>query len=168
MPDGVSRADLLRGRFKQAPAPIRPPGALAEARFVAACTRCDACVAACPEGIIVRGANGFPEIDFSRGGCDFCGRCATACDTGALDAARQPAWGLKATVDANCLSVQGVMCRLCEEQCEPRAIRFRLAYGGYALPEIDAAHCTGCGVCVAACPSTAIRVAEPSTNGSES
>jgi ferredoxin len=47
------RRFFLRGGVKPPPTPVsvpRPPWALPEAAFVQACTRCDACVAACPLG----------------------------------------------------------------------------------------------------------------------
>ena len=48
----------------------------------------------------------------------------------------------------------------CGESCEVRAIRFRQVPGGVALPEIDDAACTGCGACLASCPTSAIARAE--------
>ena len=84
MRQSISRASLLRGRLRGGPPPLRPPWALAEPAFLEACTRCDACRAACPEGILVRGSGGFPLVDFQRGECTFCGRCAAACEDGAL------------------------------------------------------------------------------------
>jgi ferredoxin-type protein NapF len=117
-------------------------------------------VEACPEGIILVGRNGYPEVDFRRGQCSFCGDCVRACSPGALADRGQAPWRTIATIAFSCLSVQGVICRLCEEQCEPAAIRFRPALGGYALPEVDAGACTGCGACVGVCPVAAVEVAE--------
>ncbi len=45
-----------------------------------------------------------------------------------------------------------INCRLCEETCTPKAIKFN----EYNYPEIDMAACRGCGACVAACPSGAL------------
>ena len=66
----------------------RPPWALAEAAFVARCTRCDACITACPEQVLRRADGGYPEIAFTDSGCDFCGECAAVCEPGALDRLR--------------------------------------------------------------------------------
>ncbi|WP_239988621.1 4Fe-4S dicluster domain-containing protein [Paramagnetospirillum kuznetsovii] len=75
-----------------------------------------------------------------------------------LDGAGEPV-ALLAHLNANCISVQGTACRLCGDPCEPRAIRFRPLLGGRALPEISAETCTGCGVCVSACPVGAMTLA---------
>ena len=160
MSAAVSRAALLRGGFGRRDAPIRPPWVHDAASFTDLCERCGACQAACEAGIVATGRGGFPEIDFRAGACSFCGRCADACRSGALQRTGEAPWSVTARIAAGCLAVQGVVCRLCEERCEQRAIRFRLALGGYALPEIDAEACNGCGACVSACPSQAIHMRE--------
>ena len=154
-----------RRRLLQRDRPLyRPPWALPEERFVASCTRCDGCIDRCPEGILVRGAGGFPELDFGRGGCLFCGDCLQACEAGALastDPVPETAWSLRASIDERCLSAQGVVCRTCGDLCETGAIRFRLQPGGRALPELDRGACTGCGACLAVCPAQAITLTSP-------
>ena len=149
----ISRMQFLRGDLRGERLPVRPPWALAEAEFVQACERCDDCVRACPERILERGRGGFPQVDFARGGCTFCGDCVRACRPNALvdDGQRRP-WGLLPVFGEACLSRRGIVCRVCGDACEATAIRFRLAVGGVALPEIDAARCTGCGECVGVCP----------------
>lgn len=163
MDHSASRANFLHGRFGKTDRPVRPPWALDEAAFAALCDGCGRCAKACPEGIIVRGRGGLPQIDFTRGGCTFCGECLQVCEPGALADRGQAAWRNKASITSRCFSWQGVVCRLCEEQCEQRAIRFRPALGGYSLPEVDAEACDGCGACVTACPSGAVEVGEPKT-----
>ena len=59
------------------------PWAVAE--FTAACERCDDCIKACEESVLVAGDGGYPTVDFDRGGCTFCGACVRACQHGALD-----------------------------------------------------------------------------------
>ncbi len=105
------------------------------------------------------GRGGIPEVDFQRGECSFCRACLQACATGVLADEGQAPWSTLAEIAFECLSVQGVICRLCEERCEPAAIGFRPALGGYALPEVDAGSCTGCGACVRICPVSAVRIA---------
>lgn len=169
MSQPLSRRGLLRGRFVREETAIRPPWSLPEAAFVEACTRCGDCIAACPEAIIVKGDGGFPEIDFSAGPCTFCAACRDACPTGAImgrsDAAVRTArdagaWRLKAGILPHCVSLRGVVCRLCEEACEPQAIDFQPLPGGAAKPVIDIRQCTGCGGCYSACPVGAVTLTE--------
>ncbi len=136
----------------------RPPGALAEAAFEQRCTRCDACVKACPPQVIRRGDGGFPEMHFAQAGCDACGACVRACEPGALQA---PAVfeGWVARFSAACLAQRGVECRVCGEACDARAIRFPPRLGQVAQPVLTQEACTGCGACVGGCPTQAISMA---------
>lgn len=157
----VSRRHFLTARRPSAPPPFRPPWALAEAAFAAACTRCGDCVAACPSRLLRSGDGGYPVADFTpsrAAACDFCGACRAACATGAL-AAAQP-WTLRAEVGSACLTHAGVVCRTCGESCPSGAIAFPPRLGGVARPLVDAA-CTGCAACLADCPSQALRIVRP-------
>ncbi len=162
-PRSLSRLDLLRGGLKGRARPIRPPGAVEESLFVDGCTRCGACVAACPERILGKSQGGFPEVDFARGGCTFCGICADVCEPRAMvrPPARARAWPLMAAFGETCLAERGVECRVCGERCAPRAIRFRPRAGKPAAPALDSARCSGCGECVAACPVLAVSMIVP-------
>lgn len=79
----------------QAPAPawLRPPGALAEAEFMQACTRCDLCVKVCPHWALKVATRhdaapmGTPFLHDPA--ADACARCPdqpciSACPSGAL------------------------------------------------------------------------------------
>jgi len=149
----------MRGDFKARHRPQRPPWALAEEAFLAACTRCGACVPACPTRIVVV-VRGYPEVDFKRGECTFCGACAAACRDFALIRADERAlpWTIKAQVGGDCLASRGVECRVCGDPCPVGAIRFSPRLGGPPVADVDAASCTGCGACVAPCPVAAIRL----------
>jgi len=72
---------------------LRPPGALAEDKFLGACIKCGQCVQVCPVNAIVLAdaqegiAVGVPYIDARKQACDFsCDAlsCILACPTGAL------------------------------------------------------------------------------------
>ncbi len=156
----VSRRQFMRGDFKARLAPQRPPWALAEEAFLTACSRCGDCVAVCPTRIIVV-VRGYPEVDFKRGECTFCGACATACKDGALrrDACPDGPWPIKARIAENCLAKKGVECRVCGDPCPVAAIRFSPRLGGPPVAEVDTGSCTGCGACVAPCPAAAISLA---------
>src|SRR3546814_4747309 len=65
LPTDRSRRALLRGAASAVV--VRPPGAVDEARFVERCTRCNACIVACSEHLLVRAEAGFPERDWQRG-----------------------------------------------------------------------------------------------------
>ncbi|MCK7592672.1 ferredoxin-type protein NapF [Lysobacter sp. CAU 1642] len=135
----------------------RPPGAVDEALFVDRCIRCDGCVEACPERVLVRADGGFPILDPSLGECTFCGDCVAACADQALLPSLLAEWPWRAALGAGCLSGQGVVCQACRDACGERAIRFPPG-AGLGAPMIDASACSGCGACIGACPTSALRL----------
>lgn len=162
MPFDLARRDLLRGRSAR-PARsrvLRPPTAIAEAGFAAACDGCAACAPACPEKVIRLDAARRPILQFLHGECTFCGACADACPTGALVREGARVWTAKATIAAGCLAVGGVHCRSCGDACPNGAIRFVPRADGRFLPAPAEAACTGCGACVGPCPVGAVAVHE--------
>lgn len=108
---------VSRGVFDR----LRPPGALDEKDFLAACIKCGQCVQVCPvEAIkLADGDEGYglgvPYIDARAQACDFsCDavQCVLACPTGALshEIARKEevSMGLaRLARPAQCLAVQG-------------------------------------------------------------
>jgi ferredoxin-type protein NapF len=156
------RRALLRGRFGGGTrhTALRPPWAMDEAAFTDACSRCGDCIRACPQQVLHAGDGGYPEIRFDSRGCTFCGDCVRACATPALSRPQGAApWALTASIGSDCLALQRVECRVCGERCDASAIRFRPTLGGVAQPIPDPTACTGCGDCVAPCPTRAIVVA---------
>lgn len=121
------------------------------------CTRCDACVQQCPQGILLRGDGGFPEVRFNAQGCTECAICVSACQDSALQrrAGALP-WTWKPVFAAHCLAARRVECRVCAEQCPHSAIRFTPTLGAVAQPRLLPDACTGCGACIAPCPVQAI------------
>lgn len=164
MSPSMSRAQFLHGDLSGRHVALRPPWAVAEARFVDLCTRCNDCADECPLGLLQSGPGGYPVIDFARGGCTFCGACVDACAHGALServqGIKQAPWTRVAKVQSQCLSLHGVLCRVCGERCELRAIHFRPVVGGSAMPAIDTGVCNGCGACYTDCPTQAIAFVE--------
>jgi ferredoxin-type protein NapG len=86
-------AGLFQHRIAHADPRLRPPGALDEEAFLAACIKCGQCVQVCPIRAIRLGdlqeglGNGVPYIDARDQACDFscdATQCILACPTGAL------------------------------------------------------------------------------------
>ncbi|MEW5889230.1 MAG: ferredoxin-type protein NapF [Pseudomonadota bacterium] len=159
MSQGISRRQFLRGQFGRRQQAARPPWALAEAGFLAACTRCGECVDHCPQHILVKDQAGYPKVDFAPGECTFCGECAARCQPRALQRREQTApWRLKAFIGPQCLARVNVVCRACGDACPVRAIRFHPQLNAAAQPALDPVRCTGCGACYRACPARAISM----------
>ncbi|MBM5571684.1 ferredoxin-type protein NapF [Deefgea chitinilytica] len=157
----TSRRNLLFGRKPQTIAAPRPPWS--KPNFVDICTRCGDCVSACPTQIIRVGDAGFPTVDFAHGECSFCGECSRVCNTKAIEQSAAEPWSLRAVRTDNCLALKNIECRICGEVCDVRAIRFELAIGKVAKPHINTEQCTGCGACVAPCPSQSLNILEITT-----
>ncbi|MGH1361890.1 MAG: ferredoxin-type protein NapF [Burkholderiaceae bacterium] len=163
MVESLSRRALLRGRVK-ATVVVRPPFAIRESEFRQACDACGECLPACPEQIIQTDEWGRPSLSFTDSGCTFCDACTQACDSHALSKNNPRPWPWTATLNKNCLNARGVSCRLCEEFCEARALVFKPALGGRYDLTLNANDCTGCGACIAPCPTNAISILDEQSN----
>jgi len=153
----VKKRSLFRAKKKISTQNLLP-WVIDATQFLENCTQCGDCLNACPQQIIVKGDGGFPAINFELGECDFCTKCASACKEPIfIDSAEQP-WQKKAHIAASCLANQRIYCRSCAESCEAQALTFQI--GISAVPQINNELCTGCGACVAPCPTNAIEVKE--------
>jgi len=139
---------------------IRPPGALPEAAFLAACTRCGQCTDVCPvHAIHPLGAEhglaaGTPALEVALTACVMCAEmpCAAACPTDALDVP-DDLWRdvhiADIAIDAErCITYHGTACGVCARVCPVGETALRLDPDGH--PVLGDA-CTGCGVCIRAC-----------------
>ena len=159
----LNRRALLRVQLKPIAPALRMPWLCDETEFLQRCTQCQACLKACPEKIIVVADGGYPALNFQHGECSFCYECADSCPEALFTDQQQPAWEQQARINTgSCLAHRNVMCRSCEDSCEPQAITFPPRLASVAQPLIDSGLCTGCGACVSACPQHAITMTQTS------
>ncbi len=152
----INRRDLFRGTLQPAVGVNRPPW-VSQASLVR-CDSCEECVAACPEDILSLDSRGHPVVDFSNTGCTFCGDCANACPQDVFGSTSEPAWQAQLSVSQNCLLESGVSCQVCTDFCDYDALSFDLSCRPVGALKVEQDNCTGCGMCVGACPVTAISV----------
>lgn len=164
---------------------IRPPGALPEIEFSAACVRCGECMKVCINNalqplFLEKGLEGMftPTLVPRLGYCEFnCTLCSQVCPTGAIEVlSREKKHGFvigKAVLDKNKCIVYADKkgCIVCEEHCptHDKAIKFVKKddsdFKGNAIqlhqPYVVEKLCIGCGICEHICPvqgEAAIRV----------
>ena len=152
---------------------LRPPGALAEGDFLAACIRCGLCVRDCPYDTLslaelgVDGAaTGTPFFTARDVPCEMCDDipCVVACPTGALDQSLTSIDGARMGVavlidQENCLNALGLRCDVCYRVCPviDKAITLEQSHnersGHHAIfmPTVHSEYCTGCGKCEKSC-----------------
>ncbi|MDP6352547.1 MAG: hypothetical protein QF926_05060 [Alphaproteobacteria bacterium] len=163
---------------------LRPLFAVAEDDFLGACSRCDACIEACPHGVLFplparlgTAVAGTPAMDLLNRGCHLCADwpCARACTDGALGPPDPDTNGsfarvvlARAWIDTDaCLPYAGPECGACASSCPvPGALHWLDG----TKPVIDPQVCTGCALCREACivEPKAVRLAAPPPNPSPS
>ncbi len=159
--DSVDRGDM----------PIRPPGALAEAKFLQKCIRCMRCIDACPNHALIalgdefgEQRRGTPHLKPRRQACMLCNRmegeylkCTKICPTGALEPIEKTldeitakvAMG-KAHIDkALCYSYNNWSCGACYRACPLPG--HAMTVGLWEKPEVNQENCVGCGACERSC-----------------
>lgn len=135
----------------------RPPHAVPEPEFMVGCTKCDACLQACPPHAIFRTPEsegilaGLPIIDASAQPCLMCDDmpCVPVCEAGVLRMDAPVAMGIAKIDSLTCLAFQGTVCTICVEHC-PVEGAITMEAG---RPIINSESCTGCGVCLYVCPA---------------
>ncbi len=135
----------------------RPPHAVAESKFVTGCTKCDACIQACPTHAIFRTPDsegmlsGLPMIDADSQPCIMCEDlpCVPVCEPSVLSFDAPLAMGVAKIDSISCLAFRGTVCSVCVERC-PVEDAITMKAG---RPKINAEVCTACGVCLYVCPA---------------
>lgn len=160
---GLGGAWLASGTARAEGHRLRPPGAMEEPDFLAACIRCGQCVQVCPydtlklAGLEAGLECGTPQLDTRAIPCELCAGhdsllCIDACPTGALGAVedlRDIRMGV-AVIDRDlCLSWQNTACRACWHACPYPNEAIVLDWK--TRPSVVAEACIGCGLCDRAC-----------------
>jgi len=151
---------------------IRPPFAITELEFLLSCTRCDACIDACPHDVIFPlsaklGASviGTPALDLINKGCHLCDDwpCVNACEAQALQFPEKtikdrvnddhlvkiaaPKLAFAEINEEACFPYSGPECGACKSSC---TIEGALIWD-QQRPIIDMEFCVGCGLCREVC-----------------
>ena len=138
---------------------LRPPGALEEEAFLAACLRCSLCAQACDTNCIVLFGHGegrhagTPHIVAEERACDLCLACTEVCPSGALVPVRDKTevrMGVAAVDERLCVSHNGTgACGACFTICPLRGRA--ITQGIRNAPTVHEESCVGCGLCEEAC-----------------
>lgn len=150
-------------------APIRPPSALPEDRFLGSCLRCGLCAKDCPYDAIRMATpgsgipTGTPYLEVRKIPCYMCEDipCQKACPSGSLDRSMediaQARMGLAILHDQEtCLAYLGQRCEVCYRACPLQGTAMTVEYKpgestAYFLPIVHSEACTGCGFCEHVC-----------------
>jgi ferredoxin len=143
---------------------ILPPGAGNIRRYLSLCIACQACVSACPVGIVKAKNSPHPELDYSGDFCQYnCTECGRVCPTNAIrrlgaEEKRRTRIALSSLMFERCVvATKGQSCGACAEVCPTRSLRMaRYAESeiqGLTRPVFDENYCIGCGACLVVCPA---------------
>jgi len=157
---------------------LRPPAALDEEDFLAACIKCGMCVEACPFDTLKLarpGDNkplGTPYFEPRKIPCYMCVDipCVPVCPTNALNIRKvqniekeldinRAQMGVAVVDDSSCIAFWGIQCDACYRACPLLGKAITIEYtknertGKHAFlkPIVHPDICTGCGLCEKAC-----------------
>lgn len=145
------------------PARVAPPGSGGGAAHAQKCVGCQACVPACPVGIIrPDGMDSRPVLDYRYGYCQYsCMDCLRSCPAGVFAdmslEEKQRTRIARVELDMGLCVVETLDqdCGACAEVCPTHAVTMAEREGcRHTVPDFDAAHCIGCGACFHVCPAS--------------
>ena len=154
-------AGLVLRRARKSPVALnrlRPPGAIPEGDFSSQCIRCGRCAEVCPYtsvkllGLQAGTDAGTPLIEAEIIPCYLCMECVTVCPSGALRPIEleETRMGLAVIDPETCVALLGtLLCRTCYNVCPLQDTAIDLPA---MEPRVIEEGCTGCGICVHACP----------------
>jgi len=142
---------------------LRPPGALPEKEFLAACIGCGQCANVCPNQCIeLHGLESglehlaTPRIVARAQACILCMACTQVCPTQALtrldpteEGIRAVKMGTAVVAEDICYSFSGRTCGVCYRACPLPGKA--MTVGLFEQPHVHAEYCVGCGLCEQAC-----------------
>ena len=140
--------------FKEESRIIRPPYTVVDTTFEECKTCAALCVNVCEEKIIRTDSHGVPFLDFSANGCSDCQKCLEACTPNVLNDPQRFIEAKARISTMSCMSHHDTICFSCKEPCMENAIVFEGMFRPIIIPD----KCTGCGYCIAVCPSAAIAM----------
>lgn len=156
---GIDRGPATRPSEELATGILRPPGALDEEGFLAACLRCSLCAQACDTNCIQLFGHGegrhagTPHIVAEDRACDLCLACTKVCPSGALVPVTDRTlvrMGVAVVDERLCVSHNGTgACGACFTVCPLRGRA--ITQGLRNAPTVHEDHCVGCGLCEEAC-----------------
>ncbi len=142
--------------------PVVPPGSGGTLGHAARCLTCQACVLACPVGIIqISRPDLRPVLDYDRGYCQYeCADCTRSCPADVLqpleveEKKRTRLAETKLVLDRCVVLTKRNSCGACAEVCPTHAVRMREVGEGLPTePEFAPEYCIGCGACYHVCPA---------------
>lgn len=167
---GVTLASSVFGSSKKSSKTgkaIAPPGALSIDHLKNFCTSCNACMAACPSGIIKPsfieyGLDGMllPKLVYDDHFCNYeCKLCSDVCPTGALkplsieNKKLTKIGEVQFDLEKCIVHTDGTDCGACDEHCPTKAIKMVPYKDSLFIPSTDLDVCIGCGACEYICPA---------------
>lgn len=167
-PQAVEAKIKGNATYKGNAAPITPPGAISQERFMSLCSSCHLCVSKCPSRVLKPsfmeyGIGGMmqPTVSFEKGFCNYdCNICGNICPNNAItpltvEEKHRTQIGYVVFKKGRCIVHKDeTSCGACSEHCPTQAISMVPYKNGLTIPKINTEICVGCGGCEYVCPTS--------------